>query len=81
MDGDLRQSDGAGVGEDAEVDHDVGEVEPDQEPEDMWHKEVEQNNQMKLSNLKNLSPSHVLSIQTDMKSGGSVNMSTETSRL
>ena len=36
MDGDLRQSDGAGVGEDAEVDHDVGEVEPDQEPEDMW---------------------------------------------
>ena len=35
MDGDLRQSDGAGVGEDAEVDHDVGEVEPDQEPEDM----------------------------------------------
>ena len=35
MDGDLRQSDGAGVGEDAEVDHDVGEVEPDQEPGDM----------------------------------------------
>ena len=35
MYGDLRQSDGAGVGEDAEVDHDVGEVEPDQEPEDM----------------------------------------------
>ena len=36
MDGDLRQSDGAGVGEDAEVDHDVGEVEPDQEPGEMW---------------------------------------------
>ena len=32
-DGDLRQSDGAGVGEDPKVDHNVWEVEPNEESE------------------------------------------------